>query len=112
MNRFSKTAKKNHLRWSFIFPIFLFLFVLGLFLGGLRSIDAAAQNEQLRSLRQTITRMAVHCYAVEGFYPPDLDYLKENYGLQVDDDQYLVDYRCFASNIVPDVFVMPKSQVA
>jgi hypothetical protein len=51
----------------------------------------------------------VHCYAAEGIYPPDLEYLQENYGLQVDTDNFVVDYRPFASNLMPDITVLPKN---
>ena len=51
---------------------------------------------------------AVQCYAVEGIYPPDLGYMREHYGLQVDEERYLVDYRCFASNLTPDITVLPR----
>lgn len=46
------------------------------------------------------------CYAAEGVYPPDLEYLKEHYGLQVDENQYTVRYDVFAENLMPDITVL------
>ncbi len=49
----------------------------------------------------------MHCYAVEGRYPPDFDYLKKHYGILVDESRYVVHYRMFASNLMPDILVIP-----
>ena len=46
------------------------------------------------------------CYAAEGVYPPNLDYLKEHYGVQVDDARYVVIYSVFADNLMPDITVL------
>ena len=42
------------------------------------------------------------------FYPPSLDYLADNYGVVVDREHYIVHYDVFASNIMPDIRVVPK----
>ena len=47
---------------------------------------------------------AVNCYAIEGFYPADLSYLEDNYGLIID-ERYNVFYEVQASNIMPSVSV-------
>lgn len=62
-----------------------------------------------RILSDAIIRSAVQCYAIEGFYPPDIEYLENNYGLLVDHDKYFVSYRVFASNIIPEVDVFIKN---
>ena len=48
----------------------------------------------------------VACYAAEGIYPPDLDYLKDHYGVQVDEERYTVFYSVFAENLMPDITVL------
>lgn len=47
----------------------------------------------------------VQCYATEGFYPPNLDYLEENYNLELRKDEFLYFYDAFSSNIMPDLIV-------
>ena len=59
---------------------------------------------------QAVRRSWVSCYALEGTYPPDLDYLKERYGLQIDEDEYIVRYSAVAQNLMPDIYVLPVSQ--
>ena len=41
-------------------------------------------------------------------YPPDYEYLKDNYGIRVDEEKYAVFYSVFASNMMPDVTVIEK----
>jgi hypothetical protein len=50
----------------------------------------------------------VSCYALEGQYPPDIAYLQEQYGLQIDMDRYMVHYEVFAENIMPDITVLER----
>ena len=68
--------------------------------------DAAAQSRA--SVRQAVLRCAVQCYAVEGVYPPTLQYLEDSYGLIVNHDRYIVTYEAFASNLPPTVTVLTK----
>ena len=60
------------------------------------------------AIEDAVRRSALQCYAVEGVYPPDLAYLEENYGLQVNTRDYYVTYEAFASNVAPNVIVTPK----
>ena len=59
-------------------------------------------------LEESIRRAAVTCYAVEGIYPPDLAYLQEHYGIQVNEDRYYVFYEVFGSNMMPDITVLER----
>lgn len=68
--------------------------------------DSGLEDERLESLAQAVHKSAVSCYAIEGFYPADLEYLRENYGLMIDESRYTVIYDAFASNILPDITVL------
>lgn len=70
--------------------------------GGKLSEDGAT------AIRAAVQRCALQCYAVEGVYPPNIQYLEENYGLQVNTDDYYVTYNAFASNLPPTVLVTAK----
>lgn len=65
-------------------------------------------EESAAAIRDAIRRSALQCYAVEGIYPPTLEYLEENYGLQVNTRDYYIRYDIFASNIAPEVTVVGK----
>ena len=55
-------------------------------------------------------RSALQCYVVEGTYPPNLAYLEDNYGLTVNQEDFVVEYRAFSSNLPPSVTVVPSNQ--
>jgi len=65
------------------------------------------QYEQAQ-LEEALRRAAVACYAAEGIYPPNLDYLVKHYGVQIDETRYLVVYDAFAQNLMPDITVLEK----
>ena len=69
---------------------------------------AVREQESQRQLEDTLRRAAVACYAAEGIYPPDISYLEEHYGIQIDKDRFAVYYDVFASNLMPDITVIEK----
>jgi hypothetical protein len=65
-------------------------------------------EEGAAAIRETVRRNALQCYVVEGVYPPDLQYLQDNYGLQINTEDYYVVYDCFASNLPPTIRVIVR----
>ena len=65
-------------------------------------------DRQLTEVRDTVVAYVAQCYALEGAYPPNLEYLAKNYGLQLDTEHYIYHYDMFASNIMPDVRVFER----
>ena len=82
------------------------LLVLLLFLSALSNLDDGRRSEGKTQLEEAVRRSAVACYAAEGIYPPNLEYLEEHYGVQVDRERYTVVYEVFASNLMPDITVL------
>ena len=64
------------------------------------------EDRKLNEVRDTVLSYIAQCYALEGEYPPDLQYLEDNYGLIMDKNRYIYHYEKFASNIFPDVKVL------
>lgn len=91
-----------------LFPV-LVTGVLLVFLMALNNLKAGNGEEGKEQLEQALMRSAVACYAVEGIYPPDLEYMKEHYGIQIDEDRYLVKYEVFAENLMPDITVLERT---
>ncbi len=74
------------------------------------AIDSFGDNysdKKLAEIRDTVLSYVAQCYALEGKYPDDLAYLEDNYGLVLDRDKYIYHYSIFASNVYPDVKVIP-----
>ena len=80
------------------------------FFTALNHLDSGRKTEGRTQLEQSLRRASAACYAAEGIYPPDLAYLEEHYGVQVDEDRYTVDYRAFASNLMPDITVLENEK--
>lgn len=73
-----------------------------------RSSDESRKNENLRIIENGVRKAATECYAVEGFYPESIEYLKENYSLYIDGNICIVHYSPVSSNIMPDIRVLAK----
>lgn len=71
-------------------------------------LASGQDGEALQQLEESLRRSAVACYAAEGVYPPDLAYLEEHYGVQIDQKRFVVYYDAFASNMMPDITVLEK----
>ncbi|NBK79077.1 hypothetical protein D5272_10880 [bacterium D16-76] len=70
--------------------------------------QADIEEEAAQAVKNAISQSAVQCYVVEGAYPPTLEYLEENYGLQVNREDFYVVYDVFAANLPPQVTVAAK----
>ena len=87
--------------WSGLFCLMALLLWFGS--GTIRS---RSDGESVALLSDSLRRAAVHCYAVEGRYPPDLEYLCDAYGVRYDADRFVVYYLPTAANLMPDITVL------
>lgn len=69
------------------------------------TIDKAAEETQYNAIKKA----AVQCYALEGFFPPNISYLVENYGLITDNDKFIIRYEADGENFMPDITVIKSS---
>ncbi|HKM04730.1 MAG TPA: hypothetical protein VJZ04_09150 [Lachnospiraceae bacterium] len=109
MNRFEKRKFVTIYLHKIKLSIITFVALLTLFLIGISSVTTTTKEKQLESLETAIHRSVVHCYAVEGTYPPNLTYIEEHYGLIYDKNLFFVDYQSIGSNILPDVTIIVKN---
>lgn len=105
--RRNRSGALSHLRWILL-PLAA-VAVLLWFTTAVDSLNSGRSEEDLRQLEETLRRSCVACYAAEGVYPPDLDYLKDRYGLQIDEKRYTVRYTAFAENLMPDITVLENA---
>ena len=82
--------------------------ILLFFLSSVSNLADGHSREEQQQLEDVLHRAAVACYAVEGFYPPDLNYLEEHYGVQINHRRYIVSYVPVAENLMPDIIVLEK----
>lgn len=90
---------------NYILSIMAFICGIVVFIFAINGMGNKSAAEGAATLQQAIQRASVQCYAIEGRYPSSVDYLVENYGIQIDTDKYAVFYEGFASNMMPDITV-------
>lgn len=91
-----------------IFKLLLIALVLGLCVALVNYMDRSNSSAESEIVRKAVREAAVTCYAVEGAYPDDVEYLREYYHLSYNTDRYLVTIESFASNHLPDIYVTER----
>ena len=90
--------------------VLLFIVIILLFIMGISLISGSSKKGQKDTLTEAINKDIVHCYAIEGYYPPNLSYIEDHYGLTYDRSKYLIDYKSIGNNIYPDVTVLEMNR--
>lgn len=85
----------------------IFLALTGIFAGGIIAFGGKTQEEEANTLRKALARASVQCYAIEGRYPPSVEYLEQYYGVHINREKFHVFYSGFASNVMPDITIVP-----
>ena len=102
----SRNWKKHDAAPWWTAGVFALLFACVLL--GLRNTSGTVGDTGRRNAEEAVRRAAVTCYALEGSYPESYDYLRERYGVRVNENRYDVHYSVFASNLMPDITVTER----
>ena len=94
---------------SFITPIAFIAVVVAIIFWS-TNLSSQASGEQAHILEEAIRKAAVSCYAIEGRYPESLSYIRDHYGVIVNEEDYTINYEVFASNIMPSIEVKTKGE--
>ena len=88
-----------------VVTVALFALLIALALFVITALSGQNDQREMSQLKQSLRRASVACFAVEGCYPPDVEYMETHYGLVVNHDKYAVFYNVFSANIMPVVTV-------
>ena len=88
----------------------VFVAIVLVFCLAVEKVTGASDDAELKLVRDAVKNAALTCYAVEGAYPEDLDYLREHYGLGYNEARYMIYYDAFASNVLPDIRVVERGR--
>lgn len=99
---------KRRRRLNVAIGIIALILVVGLVAFGVVAMEESTRQQGAASIRETILSSALQCCAIEGAYPQSLQYLVDNYGLAINEDDYSITYEAFASNVMPSVVVVPR----
>lgn len=101
-------SSKNLFYFSALFTLSFMLAFLLLNMEGLTRFIESSEETSVASMEEAVRRAAVQCYALEGGYPPSIAYLKDHYGVVVNEEDYFYFYEVTASNIMPEIKVIKK----
>ena len=107
-NRFGAPKKRRRGIMSVLGTIAVFIALIVLFNYGVNNLTRANEEEALEAVRNAVTRAAIQFYALEGRFPPHLDYLEERFGLQLDHERFEIVYSAFGANVMPQIFITPR----
>lgn len=103
-------TKKNHFSSIEVVATIIFFIVITVWLNiEINSVNISSSEEQLNETKASIEKAVVLCYSIEGYFPPDINYLKENYGLTFDENLYILNYNAFSSNIMPEIVLLRRN---
>jgi hypothetical protein len=108
MKQSQYTKNTNILNISKLVGLVFIVIMIAITVIGLSDFTDNSQNLSVETIQHTIEKYAIACYATEGSYPPDINYLTEHYGLILDEDIYIYDYEIFGSNVLPSIMVIEK----
>ena len=86
--------------------IFVALIVAFIFL--VNNITSKGSGRELKIIKEAVKNAALTCYVVEGTYPDDVQYLRDNYNLSYNEEKYHVFYEPLASNLMPSIKVAER----
>jgi len=93
---------------SALLPLLFTVVMVGMVMFGLRGAEYSSRAEGLRTLEDSLRRAVVMAYAIEGRYPESIEYVEEHFGIHIDRTRFIVHYRIFAPNILPEITVIAR----
>ena len=74
----------------------------------MNSLTATSSDQETQLVYDAVKNATLTCYAVEGTYPENLEYLREHYKLAYNTERFVVEYDAFASNLMPAITVRER----
>ena len=114
MNRFNDSqgvvkSKGGKLKTGNILLFILFFcLIMYMFNVGIERLTHVNEQQQLESVHNAVVRAVIVYYAIEGRFPPSIDYLVLYHNLMADQDRFIIHYNLFADNIMPHITVIER----
>ena len=90
--------------------VLIFIALILAFVLLINNITNKNSGRELQIVRDAVKNAALTCYAVEGMYPDNLEYLREHYNLSFNEERYHVFYNPLASNLMPSIKVVERGE--
>lgn len=84
------------------------IMIIAVISSSLARIEERSRQAGLETAKRAVSSAALQCYALEGSYPTDLNYLADNYGLQLQEEKYVYLYQSFGGTLKPVIEVIER----
>lgn len=108
MKNFVNVKARRVERRGILKSLLFVVIISAILIAGIFYISDMGSEQGIKLTREAAVRTAVECYAIEGIYPPNVQYMEDNYNLSYDKTKYYIHYDAFASNIMPTIEVYEK----
>ena len=108
MKNFVNVKARRAERQGLLRSVLFVIIISAILVAGIFYISNMGNEQGIKLTREAAVRTAVECYAIEGIYPPNVQYMEDNYNLRYDKTKYYIHYDAFASNIMPTIEVHEK----
>ena len=75
------------------------------------AITTTSDSQETQLVYDAVKNAALTCYAAEGSYPENLQYLRDHYKLAYNQEKFVVEYDAFASNRMPTINVLERGNI-
>ena len=99
-------VKQSSMWKGIVLTMLVFGLMIAMLMYGASTVNNASESEKMSELEDSVRRAAILCYAVEGRYPDSAEELRQHYGLNYDQNKYIVQLDSFASNLLPDIRIL------
>lgn len=100
-----KTKREKQRLYRSISAYIVIIAALVVIFIGFRLIDENYRQYKIDAVEEIVTRAVINYYSLYGVYPDTYNELLDKSNISID-DKYTVDYKVFASNIMPDITVI------
>ena len=108
MKNFVNVKARRAERQGLLRSVLFVIIISAVLVAGIFYISNMGNEQGIKLTREAAVRTAIECYAIEGIYPPNVQYMEDNYNLRYDKTKYYIHYDAFASNIMPTIEVYEK----
>lgn len=106
-----KNFRQNRPRYiwkTIVLPTLICVALLSVMILAVYKFNDLSVEQDRQLTLAAIRKASIQCYADEGRYPADVEYLVEHYNVNIDEDEFMVVYDCAASNISPNISVFRR----
>ena len=98
--------KKRGVHRALYISLAVFVLAIVVAVTAIGQMSRRVDVEQVARLQEVLRRAAISCYAVEGRFPPSLDYLVARYGVIIDYSKFIVHFDVVSRNAMPIIEVI------